>query len=70
MNKNNEMPLESNGSFIPRKNTSKGKKYTRYYIYLPTDLVNDSAFPFSLEKQNVKIKIDGNKLVVRKIETE
>lgn len=68
MNNNNEMPLESNGSFIPRKNMSKGKKYIRYYIYLPTDLVNDSQFPFSLEKQSVRIKIDGDKLVIKKVE--
>lgn len=38
----------------------------RHYLYLPTSLVNDSAFPLMI---NVKLiaKIDGERLVVENI---
>ena len=38
----------------------------RHYLYLPTSLVNDSAFPL---KVNVKLiaKIEGEHLVIKKI---
>lgn len=38
----------------------------RHFLYLPTSLVNDSAFPL---KVNVKLlaKIEGKRLVIEKI---
>ena len=38
----------------------------RHYIYLPTDLLRDSAFPFDLKKEKLQIRIDGDRLVVEK----
>ena len=35
----------------------------RHSINLPSNLVNDSSFPFEPSK-NLKIKIDGKKLVI------
>ena len=61
------MVLEAEGSLSPRTTKTKGKEYTRYYIYIPTDLTKDSAFPFDLEKQPLNIKIDGDKLIVEKV---
>ena len=61
------MPLEGEGSLSPRTTKTRGKSYTRYYIYVPTEVAKDSAFPFDLEKQALKVKIDGKRLIVEKI---
>ena len=60
------MVLEAVGSLHPRITKTKGTDYTRYYIYLPSDLVKDSQFPFNLEKRPVKITIDGERLLIEK----
>lgn len=36
---------------------------SRHSINLPSDLVNDSAFPFE-PNEDLKIKIDGKKLII------
>jgi len=38
------------------------------YVYIPTEVVSDSAFPFTQEKGYVKIKIDreNSRLVIEK----
>ncbi|MEM5866341.1 MAG: hypothetical protein QXG39_00275 [Candidatus Aenigmatarchaeota archaeon] len=45
----------------------KISKYT-FIIYIPKNLVLDSSFPFSREEnnQNVLIKIEDDKLIIRK----
>ena len=52
------MVLESSGRFYEH---AKG----RVVLYISTDLHKDSAFPFKVG-DNVKIKIDGKRLVVEK----
>jgi hypothetical protein len=37
----------------------------RHSIYVPAGLVNDSAFPFTLDER-LAIRIDGKKLVLEK----
>jgi len=39
----------------------------RVFLYIPAGLINDSAFPFTL-KDRLKIKIEGNRLIVSKSE--
>jgi hypothetical protein len=41
--------------------SSKG----RYSIYIPAGLVNDSAFPFTLEDR-LRIRVEGNRIVIIK----
>lgn len=62
------MVLKAVGSLVPRTTRSKQKSYTKHYIYLPSNLVNDSQFPFRLQKQKVQIIVDGEKLIVSKME--
>jgi len=43
------------------------KSENKLYVYVPVGVATDSAFPFKDEKGYVKIRIDGNRLVVEKI---
>lgn len=36
------------GSIIGRKSVSKGREYTRIWIYVPTKVQEDTAFPFEI----------------------
>lgn len=46
--------------------TAKGKKYAQLYIYLPKDLVKDSAFPFKSDDK-VLVHIQNRRLVIEKM---
>jgi hypothetical protein len=51
----------------------KGKFWrvdNKLYIYVPVQVATDSAFPFRDEKGYVKIRIEGDELVVSKMEKE
>jgi len=48
---------------------AKAKVYktdNRHYLYLPTDLIRDSTFPFDLLKDKLEIRIEGDRLVIAK----
>lgn len=36
------------GTIIGRKSVSKGREYTRIWIYVPTKVSEDTAFPFRM----------------------
>jgi hypothetical protein len=36
------------GTIIGRKSVSKGKEYARIWIYVPTKVSEDTAFPFKM----------------------
>lgn len=38
----------------------------RHTLYLPTDLVRDSTFPFKPEEDALVVRVDGARLVVEK----
>ncbi len=57
------MVLEGKGRFINRKTPTAGKVYDRFFVYVPTDIARDSAFPFD-EGEEVEIRIDINKKCV------
>ena len=45
----------------------KGKYWktdNKLYIYVPVQVATDSAFPFKEEKGYLKIKIEGDRLIV------
>ena len=52
------------GSLAPRTSHHEKRKYTTWTIYIPTSISQDDRFPFSLEKQTLKITIEGDKLIV------
>ena len=44
------------------------KTENKRYIYVPVGVCCDSAFPFKEEKGYLKIKIEGDKLIIEKME--
>ena len=52
---------------VNRPTTTGGKKYDKFFLYIPTELARDSQFPIK-EKQRVKIKVDTKqgKLIVER----
>jgi len=52
------MALEATGRLYRRGN--------RVYIYIPSSISLDSTFPFDFEKGDVKVKIEGKKVVIEK----
>ena len=40
------MTTEAKGRFINRPTQTGGKKYDKYFIYIPTEVARDTQFPF------------------------
>jgi hypothetical protein len=40
------MALKSKGRFINRPTQTGGKKYDKFFVYIPTEVAKDSQFPF------------------------
>jgi hypothetical protein len=56
------------GTIIGRKTVSKGKEYARIWVYVPTKVSEDTAFPFKIGAPCiVKIGDDNEHLVVKPI---
>ncbi len=59
------------GTIIGRKSESKGRKYTRIWIYVPTKVSEDTAFPFKIgEPCEVEIDTTTKDLTIRPITKE
>lgn len=48
------------GTIIGRKSVSKGREYSRIWIYIPTKVSEDTAFPFKVGEPCL-IEIDTKK---------
>jgi len=60
--------LESESKIVNRPTQTSGKLYDKYYIYVPTEVARDSAFPFKAnEKVKVRIDVENKRLIVEKI---
>ncbi len=59
--------LEAESKIVNRPSTTAGKQYDKLFIYIPTDLAKDSAFPF-VANEKIKISIDktNNRLLIEK----
>ena len=56
------------GTIIGRKSVSKGREYTRIWIYVPTKVSEDTAFPFKMgEPCRVEIDIKKGCLHIKPI---
>ncbi|MDR0471860.1 MAG: hypothetical protein LBH79_09105 [Nitrososphaerota archaeon] len=59
--------LEGTGKLINRPTTTGGKKYDKFFIYVPIEVARDSAFPFKAdEKVKVKIDLKNRQLTIEK----
>lgn len=56
------------GTIIGRKSVSKGKEYTRIWVYVPTKVSEDTAFPFRIGAPClVEISEEKRTLIVKPI---
>lgn len=51
------LALTGKGKFINRPTITGGKKYDKYFLYIPSDVANDSQFPFKAGDV-IHIKVD------------
>ena len=65
--KERKMARKGKGRFFNRPTMSKGKKYDKFFIYVPAEVARDTNFPFN-DKDRVTVKIQGDALIVRKAE--
>jgi len=63
------MVLRGKGKFINRRTPGYGKIYDRFFIYVPTEVARDSAFPFK-PGTIVDLEVRGESLVIRRTEKE
>jgi hypothetical protein len=52
-------------TLVSQAKTKINKVGSRHTIYLKTDLVNDSNFPFQVG-EILSVKIDGDRLIIKK----
>lgn len=56
------------GTIIGRKSVSKGKEYSRIWVYVPTKVSEDTAFPFEIGMPCVvEINREKKQLIVKPI---
>jgi hypothetical protein len=57
------------GRFFNRPTTSKGKKYDKFFMYIPTEVARDTNFPLT-DGDRIEVKIQGNTVIIRKAQNE
>jgi hypothetical protein len=56
------------GTVIGRKSVSKGKEYARIWVYVPTKVSEDTAFPFKIGQPClVEISKEKNQLAIKPV---
>jgi hypothetical protein len=51
---------KGNGRFFNRPTTSKGKRYDKFFVYLPAEVARDSSFPLN-DGDRIEVEIKGEK---------
>jgi hypothetical protein len=58
------------GTIIGRKSVSKGKEYARIWVYVPTKVSEDTAFPFKIgDPCVVEINEQKKQLLIKPVST-
>jgi hypothetical protein len=61
--------LESESKLVNRPTQTAGKLYDKFFIYVPTEVARDSAFPFKAnEKVKVRIDTENKRLIIDKLQ--
>jgi hypothetical protein len=55
--------IKGAGRFINRPTTTGGRKYDKFFIYIPTEVARDGLFPFE-EGEEVVIRIEQGQLMI------
>jgi len=58
---------KAKGRFFNRPTISKGKKYDKFFVYVPTEVARDTMFPLK-DGDRIEVEIKGNTVVLRKAE--
>jgi hypothetical protein len=59
------------GTVIGRRSVSKGRQYERIWIYVPTKVSEDTAFPFKVgDPCLIQLDLDRRQLMIRQISRE
>ena len=59
------MVLEGRGRFVNRPTQTGGKKYDKFFIYVPTELAKDSQFPLKDgDKLLLEVVVKGRKITI------
>ena len=53
------------GRFSNRPSRTGGKLYDRYFVYIPTYVAKDEAFPFE-SGEEVLVRIEGERLIIER----
>ena len=53
------------GRFFNRPTTSKGKKYDKFFMYIPTEVARDTNFPLK-DGDRIEVEIKGKTLIIRR----
>ena len=53
------------GRFFNRPTISKGKKYDKFFIYIPTEVARDTNFPLK-DGDRVEVEIKDETLIIKK----
>ncbi len=62
-----DIMLEGTVSFIRRSVTTKGRKYETHYVYIPTGIAKDSAYPFAPgERAHITVDTKNQRLIIEK----
>lgn len=62
------LALQGKGRFINRPTTTGGKSYDKYFVYIPTELANDSQFPFKVgDILKISVSPKARRLVLEKL---
>lgn len=62
-----KLVLKGKGRLINRPTKTGGKKYDKFFIYIPTDVAKDSSFPFEKgDKITVEIQPDKDRLLIER----
>jgi hypothetical protein len=60
--------LESESKIVNRPTTTAGKQYDKLYVYIPTEVAKDSAFPFRAnDKVKLRIDVENRRLLIGKL---
>ncbi len=57
------MTLKGKGRFVNRPTATGGRKYDKFFLYIPTDIVKDSQFIFK-EGDEVEIMVDTKRRII------
>jgi hypothetical protein len=64
-NRDSKAMRKGKGRFFNRPTTSKGKKYDKFFIYIPTEVARDSSFPLK-DGDRIEVEIKGKTLIIKK----